>query len=195
MPPARGTRPAGGSRDPDPGRPAGSDFASRVAWSTGCAAARLMSSRPSMGSALGQSRRGARHRRRERLGQEHHRAGHRRPGTSQRRAIVFEKAPVQALDAGRAPELPARRPDGLPGPLHLAQSQLHRGPDAERAAASATRSARCRRSRREIAELMVKVDLSPDLLSRRPGQLSGGQRQRVGIARALALAAEADHRR
>ena len=34
---------------------------------------------------------------------------------------------------------------------------------------------------------MVKVDLSPDLLSRRPAQLSGGQRQRVGIARALAL--------
>jgi len=38
-----------------------------------------------------------------------------------------------------------------------------------------------------VAELMAKVELSTDLLTRRPSQLSGGQRQRVGIARALAL--------
>ncbi len=38
-----------------------------------------------------------------------------------------------------------------------------------------------------VAELMAKVELSADLLARRPSQLSGGQRQRVGIARALAL--------
>jgi peptide/nickel transport system ATP-binding protein len=38
-----------------------------------------------------------------------------------------------------------------------------------------------------VAELMRRVELSPELLTRRPGQLSGGQRQRVGIARALAL--------
>ncbi|MSP82449.1 MAG: ABC transporter ATP-binding protein [Alphaproteobacteria bacterium] len=38
-----------------------------------------------------------------------------------------------------------------------------------------------------IAELMAKVELPDDLLSRRPSQLSGGQRQRVGIARALAV--------
>ncbi|MEA2780565.1 MAG: peptide/nickel transport system ATP-binding protein ddpF [Rhodospirillaceae bacterium] len=38
-----------------------------------------------------------------------------------------------------------------------------------------------------VAELMQKVELSADLLTRRPSQLSGGQRQRVGIARALAL--------
>ncbi len=41
-----------------------------------------------------------------------------------------------------------------------------------------------------IAELMAKVELSVDLLTRRPDQLSGGQRQRVGIARALALEPE-----
>jgi peptide/nickel transport system ATP-binding protein len=38
-----------------------------------------------------------------------------------------------------------------------------------------------------VAELMSKVELSADLLTRRANQLSGGQRQRVGIARALAL--------
>ncbi|MEM9553179.1 MAG: ABC transporter ATP-binding protein [Acidobacteriota bacterium] len=40
--------------------------------------------------------------------------------------------------------------------------------------------------RRRTAELLAEVDLSPDLLQRRPHQLSGGQRQRVAIARALA---------
>ena len=34
------------------------------------------------------------------------------------------------------------------------------------------------------------VQLSADLIHRRPGQLSGGQRQRVAIARALALGPE-----
>ena len=38
-----------------------------------------------------------------------------------------------------------------------------------------------------VAELMRKVELPVELLTRRSGQLSGGQRQRVGIARALAL--------
>lgn len=37
-----------------------------------------------------------------------------------------------------------------------------------------------------LSELMNQVDLSPELLHRRPHQLSGGQRQRVAIARALA---------
>jgi osmoprotectant transport system ATP-binding protein len=37
-----------------------------------------------------------------------------------------------------------------------------------------------------VRELLSKVGLSEDLLSRYPNQLSGGQRQRVGVARALA---------
>jgi len=40
--------------------------------------------------------------------------------------------------------------------------------------------------RREAAQLLDQVDLSPELLSRSPRELSGGQRQRLAIARALA---------
>lgn len=38
-----------------------------------------------------------------------------------------------------------------------------------------------------IADGLRAVDLSPDLMARRPAELSGGQRQRVGIARALLM--------
>ncbi len=36
-----------------------------------------------------------------------------------------------------------------------------------------------------VRETMVLVEMSPDLLERRPSQLSGGQQQRVAVARAL----------
>jgi len=45
-----------------------------------------------------------------------------------------------------------------------------------------------RNTRRErVAELLVKVGLSPDYMRRYSHEFSGGQRQRIGVARSLAL--------
>ncbi|MEM7695279.1 MAG: ABC transporter ATP-binding protein [Pseudomonadota bacterium] len=41
-------------------------------------------------------------------------------------------------------------------------------------------------AREKSIALLAELDLSPDLLSRRPRELSGGQQQRVAVARALA---------
>ena len=41
--------------------------------------------------------------------------------------------------------------------------------------------------REEVAKLLQKVGLSPDVMRRYPHEFSGGQRQRIGVARAIAL--------
>lgn len=49
------------------------------------------------------------------------------------------------------------------------------------------RLARGQNLRKQTAELLQKVGLSPDHINRYPHEFSGGQRQRIGIARALAV--------
>jgi peptide/nickel transport system ATP-binding protein len=44
-----------------------------------------------------------------------------------------------------------------------------------------------KQARERVADLLVKVGLTPDMGSRFPHEFSGGQRQRICIARALAL--------
>lgn len=41
--------------------------------------------------------------------------------------------------------------------------------------------------REEVARLLQRVGLSPDVIRRYPHEFSGGQRQRIGVARAIAL--------
>jgi peptide/nickel transport system ATP-binding protein len=75
--------------------------------------------------------------------------------------IVFQN-PDSTLNPSHSVETALGRP------LHLFRSDV--APGGRRAAA---------------AEMLERVELSPRLLDRRPGELSAGQRQRVAIARAL----------
>ena len=78
-------------------------------------------------------------------------------------------------------------PDGVPGPLLLAQSAQDRGGGAGRGAALPSASAATPEIPSEIARLLREVGLPESTAGRLPRSLSGGQRQRVGLARALAV--------
>ena len=79
----------------------------------------------------------------------------------------------------RAIQIVFQNPDSTLNPNHSVAKALSRPlklfrPEIEPA-----------RYREAAAEMLERVELSPRLLDRRPGELSAGQRQRVAIARAL----------
>jgi ABC-type glutathione transport system ATPase component len=100
--------------------------------------------------------------------------------------IIFEQAPIQALSPAerqkfrRAVQMVFQDPFTSLNPSYTVAQTLAEPLRHHRICPEAEIPAR-------VAALMSRVELSAELLARRPSQLSGGQRQRVGIARALAL--------
>ena len=74
----------------------------------------------------------------------------------------------------------------LPKPVRIAQPRPDHRPDPVRAAHRLRQVHPAVRNAR-IAELLERVNMPSDTVTRFPGNFSGGQRQRIAIARALAL--------
>ena len=123
--------------------------------------------------------------RRVRQRQVHHRPLSRPPRTALRRTGAARRRGRPAHRAAPGVTgVPPQGPDGVPGPLRLAQPRPpHRALPHPRPSSCIGRSA----TPEALRELMATVGLTEDMLQSYPHELSGGQRQRVSIARALAV--------
>ena len=88
-----------------------------------------------------------------------------------------------------------RRADDLPGPLRLARPAHARRRPRRRAAARPRHRLAAGARASASPRCSSASACRPTQMARYPHEFSGGQRQRICIARALALAAEAHHRR
>ena len=122
-----------------------------------------------------------------RLGQDHARPRHRRPGhADRRRRSCFSGGAISRSATRTAAALPPRT---------ARWSSRTRTPRSTRACASPTSSARAAAQRRRtsnaarrrerVSEMLAEVGLGAGFARRYPHELSGGQRQRVAIARAI----------
>ena len=104
---------------------------------------------------------------------------------------LFGNDPVQGRESfdpirQGPPETEKKPPDGIPGPLWLAQSQE----DVSSMLEEAMRIHRLgtkKEIQERVQELLSRVGLPKDAPRRYPHEFSGGQRQRLSIARALSV--------
>lgn len=93
--------------------------------------------------------------------------------------LVRGLAGARPASVRRALQIVFQNPDATLNPRHTIEQSLERPLRLFRSGLKAAER------RERIVEMIGRVRLSPDLLTRYPSRLSGGQRQRVAIARAL----------
>jgi peptide/nickel transport system ATP-binding protein len=128
----------------------------------------------------------ARHCRRVRFGQIDAGPLHHQADRSRWRRDRAGRQGLGEAHARRGAPRDQAHPDGVSGPVRLAepapQGRRPRGARPDRA-----RYAACRGDSGTAKELFRLVGLDPSAIDRFPHEFSGGQRQRIGLARALAL--------